>query len=91
MSHSVFDTYSFRAVMPGSALKSFGKWQTRKQAKKRRGKSYGGIKKDQQEKTETVQNRKAIMEVKDISVPDFLSLSLNVMLSARCSEEGLTR
>ena len=78
--------------MPGSALKSFGKWQTRKQAKARRGKVYGGIKKTTKKKnSETVQNQKAIMEVKDISVPDFLSLSLNVMLSARCSEEGLTR
>ena len=50
MSHSLFDTFSFRAVMPGSALKSFGKWQTRKQAKARRGKVYGDIKKDHQEK-----------------------------------------
>ena len=52
MSHSLFDTFSFRAVMPGSALKSFGKWQTRKQAKARRGKVYGGIKKTTKKKTQ---------------------------------------
>ena len=52
MSHSLFDTFSFRAVMPGSALKSFGKWQTRKQAKARRGKVYGDIKKVTKEKTQ---------------------------------------
>ena len=51
MSHSLFDTFSFRAVMPGSALKSFGKWQTRKQAKARRGKVYGDIKNVTKEKT----------------------------------------
>ena len=77
--NSVFDIFSFRAVMPRSALRSFGKWQTWKQAKARREKVYGDIKKGHQEKnTETVQNRKAIMEVKDISVPDFLSFSLSM-------------
>ena len=56
MSHSVFDTLSFRAAMPGSALKSFGKWQTRKQAKARRGKVYGDIKKVTKENIARIAN-----------------------------------